>query len=687
MARRNRPGRVETHASLEVEIALMDIRLAKHFLRRLRHRLEADAIDHAVERGILVERLGTVSGRKMRAFAPGPLASGKSGAEIAILLRHQGHAGFGTSRSDDEWTDFGDMVVAADAADTSADGDREGFVSVPDPASVASGDTLAITELMRLVRQSAETPRPEAVATLLLVAQSLRMSATSLDEILRILREPRPIITITSRVTGFEQAFLDLFEDNFILPGKVATCAGYGLTRRANGFRFSTVSGPRWRIIVFSGEERPTVSDKTAERQVGLAALSPYPILGIADDEDRLPRSLMRAARINLSCGPITMPVIRETMRAVLGEISEGGITWQLCEALTIADLALAIRPGVPVGRILDLLEEMAKARIASAEAASDEASGSGSDKEKTSTVAIKKAGRGDPGSGSEHIRPAALKGADKDRIPRVETLSGYGDARAWALGLKDDLKLWQAGSLAWEEMSTRLLLSGPPGTGKTLFARAVCNTLQVSLFATSVATWLEPGYLGDVLKRMTTAFREAEAASPSILFIDEIDGLGTRSSGKDWSEYHNSTINRILELLDGATKASGVIVIGATNRPEAIDRAVLRSGRLETHIVIPQPNTETLVGILEHHLGADLDAVIASAPPEATGDIKDSDGSPTSSPDETVLDPVDADFEKAVAAKPVPDRKDPDADAGYRNARSEAASSRPLKDSQNDTV
>jgi SpoVK/Ycf46/Vps4 family AAA+-type ATPase len=185
----------------------------------------------------------------------------------------------------------------------------------------------------------------------------------------------------------------------------------------------------------------------------------------------------------------------------------------------------------------------------------------------------------------------------------------------------------------------------------------------------------------------MTRAFREAEAASPSILFIDEIDGLGMRSSGKDWSDYHNSLVNRSLELLDGATKISGIIVIGATNRPEAIDRAVLRSGRLETHIVIPQPNTETLIGILEHHLGADLDAVIASAPPEAASEMKDPDGVPTSGPDEAALDAADADPTKATAAKPVPDHKDPDAHPGQRNARSEVASSGPLKDSQNDTV
>jgi SpoVK/Ycf46/Vps4 family AAA+-type ATPase len=142
-----------------------------------------------------------------------------------------------------------------------------------------------------------------------------------------------------------------------------------------------------------------------------------------------------------------------------------------------------------------------------------------------------------------------------------------------------------------------------------------------------------------------------------------------------------------ILELLDGAAKVSGVVVIGATNRPEAIDRAILRSGRLETHIVIPQPTTETLVRILEHHLGTDLGTIIASAPPEAADQVRNSDDVRTSGPDETVLDSVDADFAKAAAAKPVPDSKDPDARAGHRNARSEAASSRPLKDSQNDTV
>jgi SpoVK/Ycf46/Vps4 family AAA+-type ATPase len=198
-----------------------------------------------------------------------------------------------------------------------------------------------------------------------------------------------------------------------------------------------------------------------------------------------------------------------------------------------------------------------------------------------------------------------------------VETLSGYGDAKEWALDLKTDLEVWREGGLGWSEMSTKLLLSGPPGTGKTTYARALCNTLQVPLLVTSVAAWLEPGYLGDVLKRMSEAFETARAHAPSILFIDEIDNIGSRSGGRreQYDDYWRSLINRMLELLDRASKTHGVIVVGATNLPDRIDPALLRSGRLEKHVVIPMPDTEALSGILAHHLGADLPSVFSSAP------------------------------------------------------------------------
>jgi cell division protease FtsH len=107
----------------------------------------------------------------------------------------------------------------------------------------------------------------------------------------------------------------------------------------------------------------------------------------------------------------------------------------------------------------------------------------------------------------------------------------------------------------------------------------------------------LETSHLGDVLAAMNATFEQAKESAPCILFIDEVDNIGNRgSSDRAYDDYWSSLVNRMLELLDGASKTEGVIVIGATNRPDKIDPALLRSGRLERHIVIPPPDTAALV-------------------------------------------------------------------------------------------
>jgi SpoVK/Ycf46/Vps4 family AAA+-type ATPase len=130
------------------------------------------------------------------------------------------------------------------------------------------------------------------------------------------------------------------------------------------------------------------------------------------------------------------------------------------------------------------------------------------------------------------------------------------------------------------------------------------------------VARWLEPSHLGDVLKRIRGAFREAEAQKPCILFIDEFDGIGRRVDfTRDYADYWNSVVNCCLEMLDGAARTSGVIVVCATNHPEVIDPALLRSGRIETRVEIPLPDTAARLAILRHYLGKDAEAVAASVP------------------------------------------------------------------------
>jgi len=585
-------------------------RLAGHLLRRLSQRAEADAIEQAAGAGLLTERRLRVAGCGVRGFAPGPLALGRSAAGIGRMLERLARAG--SILRDDDLAEDNDPVSlfdegwSANQAGGSAGQELDAASSL-DPVS-----------LLRAVRRSAEPPRAVDVAAQLLLARSLAMSATPLGEILEALRLPAPIMTITGRVAGFEAAFIELFERGLVLPGKVSVCRG-DLLLRDHEFRFSRVPAPRWRVVVFAGSELAPEDHARTARQVSLAAQSRYPILGVSEDEDRLPGPLRQAARINLVCGPIDMTIIRETMRAVLGEAPEGGVTHEHVPSLTLADLALAIRPGTSAERALAILDGLARMRLASA---AEEESDSSGKKESGGTTATKsKPGRGAPGSGSERIEPTAPTGTDTDRfVPRVETLSGYGEARAWGLELKEDLGLWRAGKLGWEEMSAKLLLSGPPGTGKTTFARALCNTLQVPLLATSVAAWMEPGYLGDVLIRMNAAFAEAEASKPAILFIDEIDGINTRGSSGEWTTYWDQIVNRLLELLDGTSQTDGVVVIGATNNPDRIDKALLRSGRLEKHIVIQRPDTEALIGILRHHLKGDLDAVVASAPKREAG-------------------------------------------------------------------
>jgi cell division protease FtsH len=121
----------------------------------------------------------------------------------------------------------------------------------------------------------------------------------------------------------------------------------------------------------------------------------------------------------------------------------------------------------------------------------------------------------------------------------------------------------------------------------------------------------------------MAEAFEIARANAPSILFLDEIDNIGKRGSGQKDGDYWNSLVNRALELLDGVGKTEGVVIIGATNFPDRLDPALVRSGRLERHIRIPAPDTDALAGILAHHLGRDLHHVMESAP----NNVRDGNG------------------------------------------------------------
>ncbi|WP_318879371.1 ATP-binding protein [Sinorhizobium meliloti] len=376
-------------------------------------------------------------------------------------------------------------------------------------------------------------------------------------------------------------------------------------------------------------------------RQLLRALAHGSPVLAVSETNQEIPDQIDLTCDVRLTGGGIDVTLISELLEAVFGreEASAHAILVREIDAgaLTLDDLAIAIRPGRPIHTSIEALAGLAARNRNEAEG-DGQGGGSSSARRiisqsssgrrnntkdsRSSGSSSSGSGSGDKGrskqkpTGAEVVQPQPPEGGKDGKPPLVvETLSGYGAAKDWALGLKADLADYRSGDLDWSEMSTKLLLSGPPGTGKTTFARALCNSLQIPLVVTSVSTWLQGEYLHDVLGRMADTFAEARAQAPCILFIDEIDGIGTRASAsKDYADYWNACVNKLLELLDGALKSEGVIVVGATNRPHEIDEAIRRSGRLETHIEIPRPDIPALSGILAHHLGSDLDVIVSDA-------------------------------------------------------------------------
>lgn len=448
---------------------------------------------------------------------------------------------------------------------------------------------------------------------------------------MEVLRRPSLYLLLSIPVEQFERRFGMMLEDGLIVPSRCQ------LTDVMKG---SPISGryPERRsqlhriIATLSGREARKVNELTLRRNIADVLLAKDKPLVIVDEGSPMALPLVaRSPDLALVGEPMDRELLAELLLVCLGIAPK--LSLNIMEGmkfdpsgLGVDDLALAVRPGRNVTKVVHLLSGLAEKNRTETGEDDDEDSYS----KRSSSSGGSKVGKDKADAlAGEVIEPEPVElpvgeGHQAPLLPkpsrpplRVEKLTGYGYATRWALELKEDLHLWRNSRLDWSEMSTRLLLSGPPGTGKTTFAQALCNTLQVPLIATSVANWLEPGYLGDVLKRITATFTAATARAPCILFIDEVDNIGSRGGGTDrrYDDYWTSLVNRLLELMDGASKTEGVIVVGATNLPERIDPALLRSGRLEKHVVIPPPDTNALMGILAHHLGEDLSHVLASAP------------------------------------------------------------------------
>jgi cell division protease FtsH len=164
------------------------------------------------------------------------------------------------------------------------------------------------------------------------------------------------------------------------------------------------------------------------------------------------------------------------------------------------------------------------------------------------------------------------------------------------------------------------VLLVGPPGTGKTLLARAVAGEAHVPFFSMSGSEFVEM-FVGVGAARIRDLFQQAEAKAPCIVFIDELDALGKArvQSALGSHEEREQTLNQLLAEMDGFDSRKGVIIMGATNRPEVLDVALLRPGRFDRQVLVDKPDVKGREAILRIHtkavkMAADVDLRVIAA-------------------------------------------------------------------------
>nr|XP_045614044.1 ATP-dependent zinc metalloprotease YME1L-like [Procambarus clarkii] len=152
-------------------------------------------------------------------------------------------------------------------------------------------------------------------------------------------------------------------------------------------------------------------------------------------------------------------------------------------------------------------------------------------------------------------------------------------------------------------ELPKGVLLVGPPGTGKTLLARAVAGEAGVPFFHAAGPEFDEI-LVGQGARRVRDLFRAAKVRAPCVIFIDEIDSVGAKRSNSVLHPYANQTINQLLAEMDGFHKNEGVIVLGATNRRDDLDKALLRPGRFDVEVQVPIPDLAGRKEIFDYYLG-----------------------------------------------------------------------------------
>ena len=238
-------------------------------------------------------------------------------------------------------------------------------------------------------------------------------------------------------------------------------------------------------------------------------------------------------------------------------------------------------------------------------------------------------AGRGGVLGGFGRSTARRVRPGEQERVS-FEDVAGIDEAEDELVELVDFLKNPKRYTSRGARVPRGVLLYGPPGSGKTLLARAVAGEADAAFFSMSASEFVE-AIVGVGASRVRDLFKQAKEAAPAIVFIDELDAIGRSRSGNvggisGGHDEREQTLNQILTEMDGFEPGTNVIVLGATNRPEVLDPALLRPGRFDRRIAVNPPDRKGRVEILKIHtrsvpLGPDVDLDrIAASTPGATG-------------------------------------------------------------------
>src|SRR5438067_13066132 len=197
-------------------------------------------------------------------------------------------------------------------------------------------------------------------------------------------------------------------------------------------------------------------------------------------------------------------------------------------------------------------------------------------------------------------VRPTHMDARSKSAVS-WDDVAGVEEVRAELMEVVDFLRDPRRFERLGAKTPKGLLLYGPPGTGKTLLAKAVAHESGANFYSASAASFVEL-FAGLGAARIRKLFQEARKHAPAIIFIDELEAVGAQRTGHGFNREQDQTLNQLLVELDGFEGAQQVVVMGASNRIQDLDQALLRPGRFDRQMLVPPPDLKGREAILTVH-------------------------------------------------------------------------------------